>query len=413
MDSGFILQELIHKQYGEKVDLFAKIAISKKVDCKGQIILMKKVLFILNYMNIGGTEKAFLNLVDTLPPEEYDVTLLLLEKKGGFLDQVPERVHVITLDNYFPDIKSEIMDPPMKVCRSYMRKGRLLSAAGLFISHLIYKITGNRTAFYRYTLRGIWKFEGFDEYHAYAGPFDFISALVAYRCYGGKKIQWIHFDILKFFFDRRTCESLYLSFDEIRVVSYEALDHFVKCVPKLKDKTTAFPNIVSFERCRDLAEKGEGFIDEFDGIRIVTLGRLSEEKGQDIIPEIASVLKSDGYHFRWYLIGDGYLRETIEKRAEKFGCEKEIRFLGTKSNPYPYLKDADIYVQTSVHEGFCLSLSEAKAFNLAIISTDFAGAHEQLNGYPGGYIAVRDQITMSKTIEMVINSLESQNEKNG
>lgn len=56
---------------------------------------MKKVLFVLNNMNIGGTEKAFLNYVDTLPPEEYDVTLLLCEKSGGFLPYIPERVHEI------------------------------------------------------------------------------------------------------------------------------------------------------------------------------------------------------------------------------------------------------------------------------------------------------------------------------
>ena len=54
--------------------------------------------------------------------------------------------------------------------------------------------------------------------------------------------------------------------------------------------------------------------------------------------------------------------------------------MGTKTNPYPYLKQADLYVQTSIHEGFCITLGEAKVFGMPIISTEFAGAHEQLDG---------------------------------
>ena len=58
---------------------------------------MKKVLFVLNNMNIGGTEKSLLNLIDTISPVKYDVTLLLLEKTGGFMEYVPSWVHVETM----------------------------------------------------------------------------------------------------------------------------------------------------------------------------------------------------------------------------------------------------------------------------------------------------------------------------
>ena len=368
---------------------------------------MKNVLYILNYMNIGGTEKAFLNLVNTLPPDEYDITLLLLEKKGGFLDQVPERVHIVTLDNYLPGIKCEIMDPPTSVCRSYLKKGKLFSATGIFISHLLYKVTGNRTAYFRFVLRDTGFIEGFDEYHAYAGPFDFISALVAYRCRGGKKVQWIHFDVRSIAFDRKTCRSLYRSFNEFRVVSNKALDSFIEQMPELKPLSLEEPNVVSREQCRAMAEKGDGYDDGFDGIRIVTLGRLSEEKGQDIIPEIAARLKSYGYSFRWYLIGDGELRGIITEKAKQFGCEHEICLLGTKANPYPFLKDADIYVQTSVHEGFCLALSEARAFDLPVISTDCAGAHEQLEGIQDCRIVSRKTDDISKAVAYTIEHVES------
>lgn len=366
---------------------------------------MKKVLFVLNYMNIGGTEKAFLNLVDTLPPEEYDITLLLLEKKGGFLDQVPERVHIVTLDNYLPDIKSEIMDPPRLICGRYLKKGKVLSATGLFITHLFFKLTGNRTSFYRFVLRQCSEIRGFDEYHAYAGPFDFISALVAYRCRGGKKIQWIHFDISKFHFSKKTCDTIYRLFDEFRAVSNEALDSFVKKMPKIEGKAIACPNTVSRDVCRRMAEDGPGFCDDYDGIRIVTLGRLSEEKGQDIIPDIVAELKSAGIDFRWYLIGEGSLRITIENKAAELGVSDSIVFLGTRSNPYPYLKTADLYVQTSRHEGYCIALSEARAFDLPVISTDCAGAHEQLDGNNDCFVVPRSENAIAVALETVLSRL--------
>lgn len=128
-----------------------------------------------------------------------------------------------------------------------------------------------------------------------------------------------------------------------------------------------------------------------DEIIIMTLGRIEKEKGQDIIPEVAQSLKEKGIIFKWYLIGDGTQKKVIEEDVNKRGLSENVIFLGTKSNPYPYLRQADIYVQTSVHEGFCITLAEAKIFDNAIISTDFTGAAEQLNGRKNSYVVKRNK----------------------
>ena len=350
---------------------------------------MKKVLYVLNYMNVGGTEKSFLNLIEDMPPEEYDITLLLLEKKGDFLDMVPERVHIDVLENY-DRIKKEIMDPPISVFREYLKRGKLYSAAGILITHLLFKITRDRTPYYRFVLRGAKKRGGYDEVHAYAGPFDFVSALVAYRFFGGKKIQWIHFDVSKIWFDLKTSRTLYRKMNEIRVVSAEAKQSFLSLLPEIEEKTVVFRNIVPVNACRRLADSGPGFTDGFTGIRIVTLGRLSKEKGQEIIPDVAYELKKNGYSFRWYIIGEGNLREIIEKKITELNLAEEVTLLGMEKNPYPFLKYADVYVQTSIHEGFCLTLSEALAFDLPVISTNCAGAHEQLDRRENCFIVERN-----------------------
>lgn len=368
---------------------------------------MKKYLFLLTNMNIGGTEKAFLNMIDTFDPSETQVTLLLLEKKGGFLPFVPDWVEIKTLPDY-PSFKREIMDPPIRIIKALFHEHRYAHALSLAVTHIYFKITDNRTPYYLRVLSGS-SIEGeYDTAIAYAGPFDFLSVYLVYFVKAAEKIQWIHFDVKKFQFNEKTCHGLYRKIDKICVVSDEARRSFVEVMPSVSSKTVTYPNIVSAKRCRELAGSAQSFTDDWDKTRIVTLGRLSSEKGQDIIPDVAVRLRDGGIDFRWYLIGDGKLRGTVEEKIRKYGLEDSIVLLGTKENPYPFLRDADVYVQTSVHEGFCITLAEAKAFDLPIVSTDCAGAHEQLDGLPYCSVTKRDVGEMSEAIAGVIRQREAQ-----
>lgn len=358
--------------------------------------MKKRVLFVLNNMNIGGTEKACLNLLDTLSPDEYDVTLLLLEKSGGYMSYIPSWVHIDTIEGYHY-MKPEIMEPPLRVVCNYIRLGKFLRALCLASTHLYFKISQNRTPYYRCVLKNCPEKAGYDIAIAYAGPFDFLSVYVAYHISAKEKIQWIHFDVSKFQFNLKTVKHLYRHFQKICIVSDEARIQFLKVMPEMADRTLTYHNVVSPQKCQELAT-GSGFDDKWDKIRIVTLGRLSAEKGQDIIPEIALRLKEHGVRFRWYLIGDGNLRSKLEQAIHAKQLEDEIILLGTKVNPYPYLKQADLYVQTSIHEGFCITLAEAKAFDLPIVSTDCAGAHEQLDGRENCCVVERDADTLYQAI---------------
>lgn len=340
---------------------------------------MKKILFILNAMHIGGTEKAFLNHVDKLSRKENDITLALLERAGGFLSEIPTDVHIHVIGGY-TQIKHEIVDPPLQIAKELMHERQLSRAVGIFFTHFVYKVSGDRTLYYRYVLKGKKMNDTFDAVHVFDGPFDLLTVYGLYYVKAKRKIQWIHFDVSKFNFSTKMCKKLYPKFDEIRVVSEEARKQLLKKIPEITGKTITVPNVVSSEQCRKMADMGEGFTDHFDGIRIVTVGRLSEEKGQDIIPEVAARLKEAGIYFKWYLVGDGKLRPLIEQKCREHNVTESIVFLGVQANPYQYLKQADMYVQTSKHEGFCITLAEAKVFDLPIVSTDCAGAHEQLDG---------------------------------
>lgn len=363
---------------------------------------MKKVLFIMNAMHVGGTEKAFINLVNEYSAEENDITLMLLEKTGKFLPYIPAYVHINEIEGY-QSIRHEIMDPPLQIAKEFISNGRMIRAFGTIFTHLVYKMTDDRTLYYRHVLKGKKNYENYDIVNVFDGPFDLLTVFGLYCVNAEKKIQWIHFDVSKFNFNALMCRKLYPKFDQINVVSNEAKEQLIKKIPEIAEKTVVYPNVVSQEQCRKMAEMGDGFTDDFAGIRIVTVGRLSEEKGQDIIPEVAAQLKQDGFNFRWYLVGDGKLRPAIEQKREAYAVNEHIVFLGTQVNPYQFLKGADLYVQTSKHEGFCITLAEAKAFDLPIVSTDCAGAHEQLDGQKDCAVVQRDATELYNTIARLLN----------
>ncbi|MEH6892453.1 glycosyltransferase [Bacillus sp. JJ864] len=150
--------------------------------------------------------------------------------------------------------------------------------------------------------------------------------------------------------------------------------------------------------------KDEGFNDKFDGIRILTVGRITSQKGQDIIPHILMKLKSKGYNIRWYCIGDGESRLKLGSMIKKYDLAEYLVLLGTKNNPYPYIKQCDIYVQPSRHEGYCISLAEARALNKPIVTTDFVGAREQIENGQDGLITRFDESTIYSAIEKLISN---------
>lgn len=163
-----------------------------------------------------------------------------------------------------------------------------------------------------------------------------------------------------------------------------------------------------------MANEGIGFVDDFEGVRILTVGRLSIEKGQDLTISVLAKLKEAGYNVKWYCIGDGKERGMYEKLVKNYDVQGDYIFLGAVSNPYPFMKQCDIYVQPSRHEGYCITLAEARCFNNPIISTNFTGASEQIIDNHNGLIVQFDEQQMYDSIVQILSdkSLEGRLRKN-
>lgn len=353
-------------------------------------------------MNIGGTEKALLNMINEMPREQYDITILMLEKYGGFLDSIPKWVHVKYLEEYREN-KGILNNPPRETIRTTLKSIKLAKALNLFYLFILSKITKERSALFKYLLKS-YPIEPteYDIAIAYAGPIDFISFFVLEKIKAKKKIQWIHFDITKIGFNIHFASKFYRKFDQISVVSKEAKEKFVKLLPEIEQKTIVFKNIISVNEIKRLATDGEGFNDAFNGIRILTVGRLTKEKGQDLIISVLAKLIKEGYKIKWYLIGEGGRRKEYEKLIQQNNLENDLILMGNKHNPYPFMKQCDIYVQPSRHEGHCITLAEAKCFEIPIISTNFPAAFGHITHNHNGLIVNFEEEQMHNAIKSVI-----------
>jgi glycosyltransferase involved in cell wall biosynthesis len=366
--------------------------------------MKKKIIFMLISMNVGGTEKALLNMITAIPMDQYDITILMLEEYGGFLSSIPKEVHIEYLNGY-KNIKDVLNNPPQKTALDYLKKGRIIKAFNIIFLHRICKVIKDRKLFFSYVLKGLPTMNNhFDAAVAYAGPMEFISFFVLNKIKAKKKIQWVHFDVSKIGFNPKYESKMYNKFDKICVVSKEGRNKLIELIPTLKEKTEVFSNIVSSELIYSLAEEGTGFNDNFNGLRILTVGRLTSEKGQDLAIGVMARLIENGYKVKWYCVGEGTSRKKYEKLVEVCDLKDKFIFLGADPNPYPYLIQCDIYVQPSRHEGYCITLAEARCLKKPIVTTDFTGAKEQIkNGETGLIVSVNENEMYNAIISLINN----------
>lgn len=368
--------------------------------------MKKKVLFMIINMNVGGTERALLNMIHTMPKEQYDVTVLMLEKYGDFLEYIPDRVHKTYLYGY-SSMKNMLNKPPREVVKDLLLKGHFIKGVHFLYIYLLAKIFKDNSVMFKYLLKDYESIKKeYDLAIAYAGPMDFISYFIIHKVNAKKKIQWIHFDVEKIGFNPKFATKHYGKFNQIYTVSDEAKAKLIKKIPALKNKVNTYLNVISPNTVQKMALQGEGFTDNFNGIRMLTVGRLSEEKGQDLVIPIIAKLKSSGLHVRWYCIGEGNARSRYERLIKQYGVEEEVVLLGSKTNPYLFMKQCDIYVQPSRHEGYCITLAEARCLNKPIVTTNFTAATEQITHNETGLIVEAEVEQIYQAVNEMLNNFK-------
>lgn len=232
----------------------------------------------------------------------------------------------------------------------------------------------------------------------------------AAHCNAPKKIQWIHTDYsLWSKWNDWTKEitkndgELYNSFTNIVLLSETIRSKFIACYPSLAEKTTVIKN---FLPCEEIIKKSRQRNDIYPKLKFITVGRLSPEKSILRLVDILHKLDDENYDFSLDIIGDGPEWELIKNRVEHYGLNKKINMLGLRSNPYTFIKQADVFLLLSEYEGLPNTIYESLILGIPVLATKVGGIPEQINEGENGWLVDNNFDAIYNKIKYVIEHHE-------
>ena len=358
----------------------------------------KRILICCNRtLGIGGIEKSLTTFMKEFDTVNNDITLVLHDSNGELYRQLPtENIHM-----FFTDTVDSA-----KLLKDDIRYFRVVEIVKGIYNRVMLRLTKNWYARIMYTYRTIQRklrFPGiFDCAISFTTDYSDLSMVVTANT--NKRIAFVHADATQNPYIATLNDKLLQKIDRIYCVSESSKELFLKVHPNCTKAMDIFHNIINADEIRRQGEMlAEGMV--LDGVPILcTVGRLSQEKGQMLIPETALLLRKAGYRFRWYLVGDGILRSQLESAIDELGLKDCVILLGAKVNPYPYMKNCDVYVQTSFTEAYCITLREARVFNRFVVTTDFTSVQEQIEDGHNGLIARKKPESLAEKIGEVLNN---------
>ena len=364
----------------------------------------KKVLFIMPSFGCGGVESTLLSFLEVFDTEKYETTILFLQKKGEFLKKIPS--NIIQKEMVLPEREKGIFYGKKNVLMSYIRNGKFWKIPSYLAYNRNNALSEDRKQNAKY-FRRISPFipilDGeYDLAIDYFGYASFTTFYLAEKVKAKKKISWLHSILSRY--QPKEFEEWYQKMDVIFACSQMVKTDFETIFPALNN-VELFYNIINPYKIREKAKYGEGFADSFDGIRILTVGRICHEKGIDLAAEAYKLLRKDGFNVRWYIIGGGSTVEIDNIRKILISDEEKNNFifLGIQNNPYVYMKQCNIYVQPSRFEGYCTTTNEARIIGCPIVMTNVSGASEQIeNGKTGVICDISAKAIYERTKEFIV-----------
>lgn len=370
-------------------------------------------------MLMGGAEKSLVSILQSIDKEKYQIDLLLFSRIGPMLKEIPEWVTVYEAD----EVSKAMILEFRKYFTSLIKPKRIFVAIVRILILIVNEFerkTGCKLGLnWVIARRYVCKFD--KEYDVAIGYLEGVTGFyVIDKVKANKKIVWIHSDLEKAKVSVTREIQYYKQFDTIVTISKTCLESFIAQFPKLKSRIQIVENIVSEERVLVLAE--EEIINEKwqSRINLVTVGRLEPVKGLDLAIDACAILVQKGYIVTWHVYGEGYLRNSLQERINKLGIQDNFVLEGIIQNPYPYMKRADIIIQTSRYEGKSLVLDEAKILGRPIISTNYPTVYDQLKDKQTGIIVEMSAESIAEGIcellsnEVLRNNLQTncRNERN-
>lgn len=361
---------------------------------------MKRILFVIPSMRIGGAEKSLANLLNLIDLNEYDINLLMFKPGGDFLQQIPSGIHILKTDpSLFYAYKC---DKNVFSCKAGIRS-EILRIFSTGVCKILYGNCARQkrwTKFYKALLPKL-----DSEYDVAIGYLEGdASYYVIDKVNAKRKILWVHsnFENIKKNEDAAAYKEYFCKADRVVSISDKCVQVLQDNYPDMRNKFVFLPNLTSSVVLKNTAKAAIDEVFSKDDFNIVSVGRLTEAKGFDMAIDALKILKDHKVPVHWWIIGDGELRKCLEKQAKDNSVEEYLTFLGFKANPYPYMNKADLIVQTSRWEGKSVVLDEAKILGKPILATDYATVKDQVENGKEGVIVEMDAESIAREIEHLV-----------
>lgn len=361
-------------------------------DMKGQ---RKKILFVCYGLGIGGIEKCLVNLINAMP-ENFEIDVLLMNPQYAFKNQIKRSVHFLNTFDYVLNIE-DTMNEVRK------RKG-LLEKLSLTAAYCCFRL---RIKLKRDAWVGFKPLpDRYDVAIAYSHH-DFSPYYVIDKVKADKKVLWYHNGAYENEGKRYDRDKRYYTvFDHVIAVSTD-------CAKVLSEKFTfkegqllVLKNLCDADSVRIKAAQNVERSFEKKGVHIVTVGRMTREKGADLALEACKILCNEGRNVYWHWVGDGNQAQIIRARIAAYGLEDRFLLEGNQDNPYPFVRCGDVYVQPSYYEAYSTTVTEAKVLCKPIITTDVGGMRDQLNDGVNGLIVPIDAVAVADAVSKMVDDTE-------
>lgn len=341
---------------------------------------MKKILMVAQTLSGGGTEVALVELINHLDTKKYEITLLLMDKDTSFIDRIKRKIKIKYLK--FDDMFWHNLVSMNTMVGKAIKKANINSSLKIYdiaLKH-IYSSVFNK----RYDLA--------IDFYGYGS---FTTAIVADKVNASKKVTWLHDAKMSWI---KNVEEYFDKYNKIFCVSKSVKASFDKLYPQIDNKSEVFYNLIDKT---NIIRKSTEFVPhnfKKNKFNIVSVGRLTEQKGFDIALESAKILKNRGLNFQWFVVGEGRDRKKLEKKMRKLNLNNFFFFLGQRANPYPYIKNGNVFVLPSRHEGYGLAVLEARVLKKPVIVSNIPVYKEQIINNKNGLISELNAEDLSNKI---------------
>ena len=366
--------------------------------------MKKNILIHIGGLGAGGAEKSLVSFLNTLPAEQYNVDLMTLNKGGLFRNLVPEYVNII--------------EPPFP----YNCLGISPGNWRFYIKHpwcffkkiySLFRLKKQTNLPVGQVLWPIWKNCIKQNQKKYDIAMSYIEGLPNYyvmdKVDAKKKILWIHNEYTKLGYNKEFDKEYFKKADAVVTISELCKNDLVDNFPDLKDKFHILENITNPTLIKKMAEEDindPAFENKKEVLKLLSIGRLYPQKNYPLAIDAAKIIKDKGIDFKWYIIGEGVLKEDIVKQINTLSLQDNITLLGLRSNPYPYIKQCDIIVQSSLFEGKSIAIDEAKILCKPIVATNYPTVYDVISDNKNGLIAEMTPAALSKKIITLYNDKE-------